>query len=371
MTNGFVCIVLIGFFWAVNPLILKVISTGFCIVGAQSAKLESIQLLRFIAAFAVVCVHIPLLGGGGFGVDIFFFISGFIISYISTFDQRNFFKKRIIRIVPIYWLLTLSVFTLALLAPSLLNNTTADPVHLLKSLFFVPFDKNGSGLFPVLFVGWTLNYEMFFYLVFGLSMMISHKYRELLASAALALIFVGAQFFPQDSVVYNFLGHSILLEFIFGMLFRLLWSHLQERSEKHVSLAGIIFGLCFLTFLVGLIITNPTYITDSGEHIQASLRALIWGVPSALLCMSVILLMSKARIPAFLILLGDASFSLYLLHAYPLQAFDKILGVYDKSIVIAWGATLVALAIIIGLSIVFYKLIEKPATLYLRQKFVR
>ena len=127
-----------------------------------TSKIDSIQLLRFLAALAVIGVHLPLINAGGFGVDIFFFISGFIISYVTIRGRDHFLLKRIIRVVPIYWLLTFGVFGLAAIAPTLLNNTTADLVHLAKSLFFVPFDKNGSGLFPVLFVGWTLNYEMFF-----------------------------------------------------------------------------------------------------------------------------------------------------------------------------------------------------------------
>jgi peptidoglycan/LPS O-acetylase OafA/YrhL len=128
-------------------------------------KIEVIQVLRFLAAFSVMMVHLPVIGFGIWGVDIFFVISGFIMMYVTENNQKNFLVKRIIRIVPLYWILTLGVFSIAIFYPDLLNNTTANFEHLIKSLFFIPFDKNGSGHFPILFLGWTLNFEVIFYIL--------------------------------------------------------------------------------------------------------------------------------------------------------------------------------------------------------------
>ena len=82
--------------------------------------LTSVQLLRFIAAFLVVLTH--TLGEyewsrpfGSFGVDIFFVISGFIIYVITDKDFEYFLRKRLIRIVPMYWVFTLGVAAIALL----------------------------------------------------------------------------------------------------------------------------------------------------------------------------------------------------------------------------------------------------------------
>ena len=83
-------------------------------------------------------------------------------------NEKFFLLKRIFRIVPLYWILTLGVFALAIFVPDVLNNTTANIVHLIKSLFFIPFDKNGTGHFPILFLGWTLNFEVIFYFLFSL-----------------------------------------------------------------------------------------------------------------------------------------------------------------------------------------------------------
>jgi exopolysaccharide production protein ExoZ len=108
---------------------------------------------------------------GGGGVDIFFVISGFIMVYTTQSHHVgpfSFFVNRVVRIVPIYWLLTLAVFTLAVIAPHLLGATRAAPSELLKSLLFIPFAKSNGAVQPILFLGWTLNYEMFFYMLFAL-----------------------------------------------------------------------------------------------------------------------------------------------------------------------------------------------------------
>lgn len=104
-------------------------------------RIENIQTLRFISAFFVILVHLPFFGFGAWGVDIFFIISGFIICYITDQSYDNFLTKRLIRIVPIYWTLTFIVFLISIFFPFLLNNTSADYIHLFKSLFYTLWQK--------------------------------------------------------------------------------------------------------------------------------------------------------------------------------------------------------------------------------------
>ena len=150
-------------------------------VGLQN-KIESIQVLRFFAAFSVMMVHLPIFEFGIWGVDIFFIISGFIMMYVTENNEKFFLIKRIFRIVPLYWILTLGVFILAIFVPDILNNTTANIEHLFKSLFFIPFDKNGTGHFPILFLGWTLNFEVIFYFLFALSLVFFQKNKMIACS---------------------------------------------------------------------------------------------------------------------------------------------------------------------------------------------
>ena len=100
-------------------------------------KIEYIELLRFLAASCVVCVHLPPIKAGAFGVDLFFIISGFVMMYSTSISAKNFFLKRLYRIVPLYWVCTLGVFIIAVSHPELLNNTKASFLELTQSLFFI------------------------------------------------------------------------------------------------------------------------------------------------------------------------------------------------------------------------------------------
>jgi exopolysaccharide production protein ExoZ len=104
-------------------------------------KYDSIEALRFFAALAVIAFHLPILGFGEFGVDVFFIISGFVISLSTETETKYFFQKRLVRILPTYYFFTIGVFLLAVMFPPLLNNTKPDIFHLLKSL--IPLIKMG------------------------------------------------------------------------------------------------------------------------------------------------------------------------------------------------------------------------------------
>ncbi len=65
-------------------------------------KIEIIEFMRFIAASAVVCVHLPIVGSGEWGVDLFFVISGFVMMSSTATGTEKFYVKRLIRILPIY-----------------------------------------------------------------------------------------------------------------------------------------------------------------------------------------------------------------------------------------------------------------------------
>ena len=202
-------------------------------------------------------------------------------------------------------------------------------------------------------------------------MLISHKNREWIASALLIAVFLVANLFPADSVVAQFYGHSILFEFIFGMLFRLGWAHINEKEPKKIYAIGVFASVFFILMAGYAALSAPHYLTDTGEFIGRFERAWVWGVPSALFCIAVMTLFSKAKIPALLILLGDASYSLYLIHAYPIQGMDKVLNVFDRGPFIGWIASLAAVIMVIIISIIFFKIIEKPLTQYLRKRVIQ
>src|SRR5690606_35803405 len=124
--------------------------------------------------------------------------------------------KRVIRVVPLYWLGTLGVFVVALLLPNLLDNTTADVPGLVKSLLFIPYQK-GEYVQPLLYLGWTLNFEMFFYALFAISMAISHRYRLLICSGLLLTLVSLGHLATFDTLLAKFYTQQILAEFVLGM----------------------------------------------------------------------------------------------------------------------------------------------------------
>ena len=148
--------------------------------------LSNLQYLRAFAAINVVYLHVliggnsynrpstmfPILGEwGANGVDIFFVISGFVMIYSQINNPKTilkFYKSRLLRIVPIYWLITFTIILLFLFFPDIFRSFNTDVKKSISSFFFI--SQLMTKEFPVINVGWTLEWEMLFYLIFGISL---------------------------------------------------------------------------------------------------------------------------------------------------------------------------------------------------------
>ena len=326
------------------------------------ARLDCVQLLRAVAAVAVVTHHIRLFGNGAWGVDLFFVISGFIMCYVTEDSGRRFFAKRIIRVVPLYWTGTLAVFCVALVFPSLLDHTTADFGDLLKSLFFIPF-KKGHNTVPVLFLGWTLNYEMLFYLIFSLSMAVSHKRRAMVASALLIGIAIAGRWVPDHPVPFRFFSRPVIIEFAFGMLcYELFIATAGHRMRSRTiasrllwTAAGAIFIACMPLATIFAPFEDPV---------------IRWGILAALSFYCIIYGLSGVRLPLLAVIIGDASYSLYLFHPYVIQIFTKTSPAYSGTGAPAYFMAVLVIVLCCVLSVISYRYLERPVTEYLRKRFV-
>ena len=220
----------------------------------------NIQMLRGLAALSVVFYHTDYRPPGGahvdfMGVSLFFVISGFIMVHVTRDDASKFFAKRISRIVPLYWFAT--IFSLvwanfgfanpsyawpiiakaaisdwgalgawfSVHAANLMNQETA--WALLRSLLFLPTKET-----PILGVGWTLNLEMFFYLVFGLALMVSRRWAPLIAAGAMAGIIAASRKANCGAVCDNY-GHDYLIFFIIGIAVYYAWRWLAGPIRRH------------------------------------------------------------------------------------------------------------------------------------------
>lgn len=311
-------------------------------------RYSSIELLRFIAAMAVVFVHIPTVRFGHFGVDIFFTISGFVMMLSTSKTTENFFLKRLIRIIPTYYLFTLGVFSIAVAMPSLLNNTSADYVHLLKSFLFIPFDKNGVGHHPVMFLGWTLNYEMYFYLLFALALKVSHVHRDVVVTLLLCGIYLICQ--SSNSLPFSAYSYHIVFEFVLGIVVYLI----IVNKDYLRSL-----------FLLLLIAASLAFAEDfDGRFYEL-------GIGSALFVLIFIRLLSGVEISQVTKVFGGYSYALYLTHPYIIQSFDKLLNWFSLSFYYQVAALVLSIIFANLAAYLIWRLVEVPITGFLRTSLLK
>jgi peptidoglycan/LPS O-acetylase OafA/YrhL len=312
-------------------------------------KLQSLQVLRALAAMLVVFDHVPCISRGSFGVDIFFVISGFVIALVAETDSDRFFFKRIFRIVPLYWLATICVFLVALVAPHALRSGVADPVLLVKSLGFIPFLKSGGGIHPLLPQGWTLNYEMMFYLLFALCLAVARRYAVISAAALICLIVLLGRIWHPTSIPLLFWTDPIILEFVFGLFLFTIW-----RKSRLSGPWWLVYSLVAV-LLTALAWLQPRY----PIHRIAAL-------PAAVIVGAVLLTERSVRYPKWLIMTGDASYSLYLLHLFIVIPSYALMAHVGMPL---WGRmamTPAILGVTILVAMMTFRTIERPSNSWLR-----
>lgn len=284
----------------------------------------NIHVLRGIAAMMVVFFHTGIdldkgkywLGGiGAKGVELFFVISGFIMVFTTVSRPMlalTFIKNRLLRIVPLYWLITLFVFALAAIAPNFFKATRPDLGELFLSLTFIPFVKSNGLVHPMLPVGWTLNYEMFFYILFTLGLLVPRYWVGVIGVAVLLAIMVMlGKIFEPTSTISWFYTRPIVSLFGYGMILGLVW-----RIPRITSCLKY-FAMLMLIVSSTLFWCGPTGIfLPSGP---------IYGILAAGIVASALLLErcgAKLTWP-ILQLLGNASYSIYLTHSFVTGAIGK------------------------------------------------
>ncbi|MDK4702524.1 acyltransferase [Rhizobium sp. CNPSo 4062] len=269
------------------------------------SDIKSIQYLRAIAAISVLCFHVCETYGldfksGAAGVDIFFVISGFIM-WVTTdgrsLGPQEFMWRRLVRIVPLYWIATAATFVVAVLKPQFFFDTNSSIENLIGSLFFVPFMKD-EALHPVVEQGWTLSYEMFFYLIFSISLLLPEFRRLWFLMMALMTIVIGHYLLPSGYL--SVFTQPVILEFAAGIVIGRLWKQ------------G--FRLPFAA-AIGLMIVGVVLLVASDPLIHLE-RAVRWGIPAVLLLSGAVFAERERGVPqlAFPHFLGDASYSIYVWH---------------------------------------------------------
>ncbi|RYC10016.1 acyltransferase family protein [Ciceribacter ferrooxidans] len=319
--------------------------------------LYGIQYLRAAAAIAVVLFHAAEKLGysfaiGAVGVDVFFVVSGFIMWVITerrTPTPAGFLRGRIRRIVPVYWMATAVMIAGGL--AGLFPNLRLSIGHVMASFLFVPARSPSNGeIWPVLVQGWTLNYEMFFYVVFAVALFLPRQWRFLAIGLLFAALVAAGQIFESDNVFLVTYTRPIILEFVAGMAIGMLWLNrrMPGRLTGVLLIAAGLGGFAVI-HLLGL----PFDAWDCGPLATA----LVLGVVSLEANGGI----ARAALPAFL---GDASYSIYLWHTFAISVTAKV-GMAAGIPMPALMVSAVAAGILAGA--IGYTAFERPTTRLWRQ----
>ena len=347
--------------------------------------LTNIQILRGVAAYLVVFVHLVELNPDSIllnsiarisfgGVDLFFVISGFIMVHTTArrpSEPIEFMVNRFKRIFPLYCSFTLLAFAVALISPTTLKSTTPDLFQLFKSLTFIPFEKSPGRIYPTYYLGWTLNYEMFFYSIFAASMAISYAKRVLFTSAAIIVLSLSSVLLTvEGNIIAYFYTRPIMLDFVLGMLIAANVGHLKSVAGRYPGLPWLTLG----AGLLGLLTLPALFPGAPSAYAPPTDTFLRFGLPSALIVIGAIGLEGSASRSGRLTLMreiGDASYSIYLSHFLVVGAAVAVanelrLGTAERLIM-----SLLTLAVIGLCGILLYRFFEKPIGIVLGRWPVR
>ena len=300
---------------------------------------------------------------GSFGVDIFFVISGYIMARICDTNPSLFLRRRLIRIIPPYWVLTLILFAASSELPKLLGATRASWKDLIESLLFIPFIKE-SGLFrPVLFVGWSLNFEMFFYLAIAVSLLIHQRRAIWIACGLVIACELLCRQFGQAVPALRFFSDTVMFEFPWGV-----------AAYYIAKLVPPLTAVRFRAVWLVLAISSTLFLLLS-QCFGVHWPVLNW---SSVSVMSFLLVCSSALLSkgewdtrsAALVLVGDASYILYLLHPYCIYFIGRILAPHLAILTISrLPGSFFATAITILVAVWAHLKLELPAVKYLNMRF--
>jgi exopolysaccharide production protein ExoZ len=353
---------------------------------AAHALIPEIQVLRFIAAAMVLISHLqheiedrsfldtsdyvafrPIFWAGG--VDIFFVISGFIMYHLAKDEfgrpraSAGFLWRRLLRVAPPYWACTVAMLLAMFLFRDHIRHASPSLSQVIGSFLFVPVPDPYGKYYPVMILGWTLNFEMLFYAIFAVGLLFSHRV-GLMAIVALILAFGLPQYFVKvDVAPFAFWCNPIVFEFLFGIGL----AHLRAQGIRLSPSTG--WGLFVLGFALMVLAKSL------GPPSLVGLWRPFWvGLPALVVCAGPALVREGSEVGPrliwrWLVIGGSASYALYLTHPFSINLIAMLaprIGLREPpiySFVGFVGAIIVAVLV--------YVLVEAPAYAWLRHRVRR
>jgi len=343
--------------------------------------LPNIQILRACAALMIVVYHCGIETGRaaaslgrdrlfdeffwGHGVPLFFAISGFIMVATSAAAfgapgaAVDFMRRRLIRIVPLYWAVTTVSLAAALAVPSLMAKVPpGDYWYDASSYLFWPAMRLTGDIRPLATPGWTLNLEMLFYVIFAVALLLPRRKGLVLIFATLGFLVAARVAGLLPGVALNFWGDPIVLGFLFGVAVGMFYN-----SGVRLSAPGTV-----LLLAIGIVaLWAPGQLAGPEDALVTRLAA---ALPSTIVLIAVALgpqIDGHWRLWAPALLIGDASYSLYLVHEFLLRLLN--LFWLKTSLIPAgllWLFVPAGIAISVAAAIVTYRYFERPVMRWLR-----
>jgi exopolysaccharide production protein ExoZ len=333
----------------------------------SSTKFNCIQALRAFAACLVVLTHSTFYAherldkafgvwqAGTRGVDIFFVISGFVMVYSSqkmlarVDGWRVFATHRITRIVPLYWFVTTLKVAVLVFTTGFALHSILSPATVACSYLFLPAKDLDGKLEPLVGVGWTLNFEMLFYVFFALALFLQ-KNIYWFVGLALAILSVGGSFRQPSWPPAAFYLNSVVLEFHFGMLIARGCLRGAYLSRK-IALPMLVAGFC-------LLLLPPAN--------WAVPKVILSGCPAAMIIWAAVSLEQWARaIPKWVLYLGDASYAIYLIHPFVCPLTPAVF--HRLRLDLPGSAVCISVAIGVLAGCILHQAVERPLTAWLKK----
>mgnify|MGYP001807812520 CR=1 FL=1 len=349
----------------------------------RNETISELQFLRLVAAVMVLVSHLqhqvkdrkfllsadyvpfePVFWAGG--VDIFFVISGFIMYHLSRDEfgrpgaSALFVQRRLVRIVPPYWLCTIAMLVALVVFRDHIKHSDPSLLQIVGSFTFIPFADPYGTYYPILILGWTLNFEMLFYVVFAIGLLMPRRAGVAFIILVISVIGLAPYFVRIKQAPFGFWCNPIVFEFLFGMAL----AHIRSQGVRVHALTG--WGIALFGFALMVIAKMSGLV-----HFIGPWRPIWMGVPALVVCAGLALIREPeaghtGRVWRWLILGGNASFALYLTHPFAINAVSIVFsksGIRSPEMFVA-----VALAVSMVVALVTHILIEQPIHDALRRR---
>lgn len=311
-------------------------------------KIDNIQSLRAIACVFVCLNHFNLINAntyGSIGVEYFFIISGYLTLanfYNKGYISRRYLVDKVVKIMPIYWIMTLIVFLIGLIFPFLFSSLSFTMENLFCSMFLIP----GHEFF--LYPGWTLTYMFLFYFMFYVTYLFHKTCPEIIASIMIVGLIVVYNILPDEGMFNTAKAYCnpIMIEFLYGMMAYRIVTFVLTKMKRIKTIKGTAIGYT--------LVVMSFFITKYFEC-----RYFVPAIFVTIVIM--IFVLTEIKSSKWLVYIGDLSYVIYIIHPLLIRPIDKIMNkLFANNLGISVISIFFSVVIVIICAYLFRRFVQMP-----------